>query len=69
MVEQPSARQVRIKAQACRICHNDSVTREGLLPGIEDPRVPGHEIAGIIDAIGKHVIECNVGRDVASIPD
>jgi D-arabinose 1-dehydrogenase-like Zn-dependent alcohol dehydrogenase len=69
MVEQdipdPGARQVRIKTQACN-CHSDSVTKEGLLPGIDDPRIPGREIAGIIDAIVKHVINAT---PVASIPD
>jgi D-arabinose 1-dehydrogenase-like Zn-dependent alcohol dehydrogenase len=48
-VPEPKARQVRIKVQACGICHSDSVTKEGLFPGIQYPRVPGHEIAGVID--------------------
>ena len=50
---EPGARQVRIKVQACGVCHSDSFTKEGLFPGIQYPRVPGHEIAGIIDEVGK----------------
>ncbi|MGD1075959.1 MAG: alcohol dehydrogenase [Thermodesulfovibrionales bacterium] len=46
---------VRIKVQACGICHSDSFTKEGTFPGIQYPRVPGHEIAGIIDAVGPDV--------------
>ena len=45
------ARQVRIKVQACGICHSDSLTKEGLFPGIQSPRVPGHEIAGILASV------------------
>ena len=43
---------VRIKVQACGICHSDSVTKEGLFPNIACPRVSGHEVAGVIDAVG-----------------
>jgi D-arabinose 1-dehydrogenase-like Zn-dependent alcohol dehydrogenase len=46
---------VRIKVQACGICHSDSLTKEGHFPGIEYPRVPGHEVIGVVDAIGKDV--------------
>ncbi len=60
----PGSHQVRIKVQACGICHSDSVTREGLLPGIEYPRVPGHEIVGVIDAIGNDVTEWKTGQRV-----
>jgi D-arabinose 1-dehydrogenase-like Zn-dependent alcohol dehydrogenase len=52
---EPGPTQVRIKVQACGICHSDSVTKDGLFPDIQYPRVPGHEIAGIIDAVGKGV--------------
>src|SRR6476660_10126078 len=52
---QPGARQVRIKVQACGVCHSDSFTKEGLFPCIQYPRVPGHEIAGVIDAVGKGI--------------
>src|SRR5256714_374806 len=62
---EPSATQVRIKVQACGICHGDSVTKDGLFPGIQYPRVPGHEIAGIIDKIGVGVTEWKRGQRVA----
>jgi len=51
-IPEPDPMQVRIKVQACGICHSDSFTKEGLFPGIQYPRVPGHEIAGVIDAVG-----------------
>jgi len=46
---------VRVRVEACGICHSDSLTKEGLWPGIEYPRVPGHEIAGVVDAVGPDV--------------
>jgi D-arabinose 1-dehydrogenase-like Zn-dependent alcohol dehydrogenase len=52
---QPDAGQVRVKVEACGICHSDVLVKEGLWPGIQYPRVPGHEIAGQVDAIGDHV--------------
>jgi D-arabinose 1-dehydrogenase-like Zn-dependent alcohol dehydrogenase len=60
----PPAGWVRIRVQACGVCHSDSVTKEGLLPGIEYPRVPGHEVAGVIDALGANVAEWKVGQAV-----
>jgi D-arabinose 1-dehydrogenase-like Zn-dependent alcohol dehydrogenase len=51
----PEAGHVRIKVQACGVCHSDVLTKEGLLPGIQYPRVPGHEVAGIIDEVGAGV--------------
>ena len=51
-IPEPVAGQVRVKVEACGICHSDSFTKEGLWPGIQYPRVPGHEVAGIIDAVG-----------------
>ncbi len=48
----PGPGQVRIRVQACGVCHSDSITKLGLFPGIAYPRVPGHEIAGVIDAVG-----------------
>lgn len=54
-VPEPGAGQVRIRVQASGICHSDSLTKEGLWPGIEYPRVPGHEIAGTVDALGAGV--------------
>jgi D-arabinose 1-dehydrogenase-like Zn-dependent alcohol dehydrogenase len=49
---EPGSGQVRIKVQACGICHSDSFVKEGSFPGIRYPRVPGHEVAGIVDAVG-----------------
>jgi D-arabinose 1-dehydrogenase-like Zn-dependent alcohol dehydrogenase len=55
---------VRVKVQACGICHSDSVTKEGLFPGIQYPRVPGHEVAGVIDAVGPGVAGWEPGQRV-----
>jgi D-arabinose 1-dehydrogenase-like Zn-dependent alcohol dehydrogenase len=63
-VPEPAPGCVRIKVEACGICHGDSLTKEGLWPGIQYPRVPGHEIAGIIDAVGAEVIAWKVGQRV-----
>jgi D-arabinose 1-dehydrogenase-like Zn-dependent alcohol dehydrogenase len=54
-IPEPGAGLVRIKVQACGICHSDTLTKEGQLPGIAYPRVPGHEVVGIVDAIGSGV--------------
>src|SRR4051812_25654917 len=54
-VPEPGPGSVRIKVHACGICHSDSLTKEGHWPGIEFPRVPGHEVVGVIDAVGKDV--------------
>ena len=51
-IPEPGAGHVRIKVQACGVCHSDALTKEGLWPGIQYPRVPGHEVAGVIDAVG-----------------
>jgi D-arabinose 1-dehydrogenase-like Zn-dependent alcohol dehydrogenase len=56
--------QVRIKVQACGVCHSDVLTKEGSWPGIEFPRVPGHEVAGIVDELGAGVTEWKVGQRV-----
>ncbi|HKX33595.1 MAG TPA: alcohol dehydrogenase [Blastocatellia bacterium] len=63
-IPQPGPRQVRVKVQACGLCHSDSLTKEGHWPGIEYPRVPGHEIAGIIDAVGSEVPRWKPGQRV-----
>jgi D-arabinose 1-dehydrogenase-like Zn-dependent alcohol dehydrogenase len=60
----PRAGTVRIKVQACGICHSDSFTKEGAFPGLQFPRVPGHEIAGIIDAVGTGVPGWTAGQRV-----
>jgi len=63
-IPQPGARQVRVQVQACGLCHSDSLTREGHWPGIVYPRVPGHEVAGVIDAVGADVPDWKVGQRV-----
>lgn len=50
--------------QACGLCHSDSLVKEGIWPGIQFPRVPGHEIAGVIDAVGRDVPEWRAGQRV-----
>jgi D-arabinose 1-dehydrogenase-like Zn-dependent alcohol dehydrogenase len=52
---EPGPGQVRIRVQACGICHSDSLTKLGQWPGIQFPRVPGHEVAGVVDAVGPEV--------------
>lgn len=52
-MREPAATYVRVKVQACGVCHSDSVTKDGLFPGIVYPRSPGHEIMGVIDAVGE----------------
>ncbi|HWZ25463.1 MAG TPA: alcohol dehydrogenase [Verrucomicrobiae bacterium] len=63
-IPQPGPEQVRIKVQACGVCHSDMFTKEGLWPGIEYPRVPGHEVAGIVDEVGAGVSEWKKGQRV-----
>jgi D-arabinose 1-dehydrogenase-like Zn-dependent alcohol dehydrogenase len=60
----PGPRHVRIKVQACGICHSDSFTKMGAFPGIQLPRVPGHEVVGVLDAVGSEVPEWKVGSRV-----
>jgi alcohol dehydrogenase/propanol-preferring alcohol dehydrogenase len=60
-IPEPDPGHVRIKVQASGICHSDSATKEGLWPGIRYPRVPGHEVAGVIDAVGRSVAVWKVG--------
>jgi D-arabinose 1-dehydrogenase-like Zn-dependent alcohol dehydrogenase len=63
-IPQAGAGQVRIRVQACGICHSDSLTKEGYWPGITYPRVPGHEIAGVIDELGAGVAGWKKGQRV-----
>lgn len=60
----PKAGEVRIRVQACGICHSDVFAKEGLFPGIVYPIVPGHEIVGLVDAVGPGVLHWNVGQRV-----
>lgn len=61
---QPGPGAVRIKVQACGVCHSDTVTKEGLFPGIQYPRVPGHEVVGVVDALGAGVTAWKLGQRV-----
>ncbi|WP_322052362.1 alcohol dehydrogenase [Paraburkholderia bannensis] len=63
-IPEPSAGHVLIKVQACGICHSDSLTKEGQWPGLQFPRVPGHEIAGVIERMGAGVEGWSVGQRV-----
>jgi D-arabinose 1-dehydrogenase-like Zn-dependent alcohol dehydrogenase len=63
-IPQPGAGQVRIRVQACGVCHSDVVTKDGLFPGITYPRVPGHEVAGVIDEVGAGVTQWKKGQRV-----
>jgi D-arabinose 1-dehydrogenase-like Zn-dependent alcohol dehydrogenase len=63
-IPKPGAGQVLVKVQACGVCHSDALTKEGAWPGIQYPRVPGHEIAGIIDELGAGVAEWKKGQRV-----
>jgi D-arabinose 1-dehydrogenase-like Zn-dependent alcohol dehydrogenase len=63
-IPEPTHGSVRIKVQACGICHSDSITKEGLMPGIQYPRVPGHEVVGIVDAVGPGVARWKTGQRV-----
>ena len=64
-IPEPGPGTVRIKVEACGICHSDSVTKEGLFPNIQYPRVPGHEVVGIVDAIAPGVPRWQTGQRVA----
>jgi len=63
-IPQPGAGQVRVKVEACGICHSDVLVKEGQWPGLQFPRVPGHEIAGRIDALGSGVTGWGSGQRV-----
>ncbi|PMS18554.1 alcohol dehydrogenase [Trinickia dabaoshanensis] len=63
-VPEPPDGHVLVKVQACGICHSDSLTKEGMWPGLQFPRVPGHEVAGVIDKLGARVDDWRVGQRV-----
>jgi D-arabinose 1-dehydrogenase-like Zn-dependent alcohol dehydrogenase len=63
-IPKPGAGEVRVKVEACGVCHSDVFTKEGALPGIQYPRVPGHEVAGIIDELGPAVSAWKKGQRV-----
>ena len=63
-IPEPGPGTVRIKVHACGICHSDVLTKSGGIPGLQYPRVPGHEVVGVIDAVGPLVTAWQVGRRV-----
>jgi D-arabinose 1-dehydrogenase-like Zn-dependent alcohol dehydrogenase len=63
-IPQPGPGHVRIRVQACGVCHSDVLTKEGGWPGLEYPRVPGHEVAGVIDEAGPGVTQWTKGQRV-----
>jgi D-arabinose 1-dehydrogenase-like Zn-dependent alcohol dehydrogenase len=63
-IPEPDAGHLRIKVRACGVCHSDVLTKEGLWPGIQYPRVPGHEVAGIVDEVGAGVSAWKKGQRV-----
>src|SRR5262245_62800585 len=60
----PGPGQIRIKVQACGVCHSDAFTKEGSWPGIQYPRVPGHEVVGLVDGVGAGVAGWTKGQRV-----
>nr|WP_263785892.1 alcohol dehydrogenase [Salinibacter grassmerensis] len=63
-VPDPDDHEVRIRVEACGICHSDAFVKEGTFPGLEYPRVPGHEVAGVVDAVGADVTQWSEGDRV-----
>ena len=63
-IPEPGRAQVRIKVEACGVCHSDAIVKESGFPGLQYPRVPGHEIAGRIDAVGADVTQWKAGQRV-----
>ena len=63
-IQKPGAGQVRIRVEACGICHTDAATIEGIYPGLTLPRVPGHEVVGRIEALGSGVSKWKIGQRV-----
>lgn len=64
LVPEPGAGQVRIRVEACGICHTDAATVMGVYPGLTLPRVPGHEVVGRIEALGAGVSRWKIGQRV-----
>lgn len=63
-IPEPGVGSVRIKVEACGVCHSDAVTKEGAFPGIQYPRAPGHEVAGIVDAVAAGAVGWTKGQRV-----
>jgi propanol-preferring alcohol dehydrogenase len=67
-IREPAAGQVRIRVEACGICHTDAATITGVYPGLSLPRVPGHEVIGRIEALGNGVSRWKIGQRVGVGP-
>jgi D-arabinose 1-dehydrogenase-like Zn-dependent alcohol dehydrogenase len=63
-IPKPGPKEVRIKVHACGVCHSDVLTKEGSWPGIQYPRVPGHEVIGIVDELGEDISDWKKGQRV-----
>src|SRR5258708_14853820 len=63
-IPEPERGWVRVKVEACGVCHSDSLVKEGLWPGIQYPRVPGHEVIGVVDGVGEGVKPWQTGQRV-----
>jgi propanol-preferring alcohol dehydrogenase len=63
-IPEPGSGEIRIKVEACGICHSDAFVKFGVFPGLEYPRVPGHEVAGVVDAVGAGVTAFRKGDRV-----
>jgi propanol-preferring alcohol dehydrogenase len=63
-IPQPKENEVLIKVEACGVCHGDAVVKEGRFPGLHYPRIPGHEVVGVIDQIGSGSKHWKVGQRV-----
>jgi D-arabinose 1-dehydrogenase-like Zn-dependent alcohol dehydrogenase len=63
-IPEPAVHEVRIKVEACGVCHGDAVVKEGQMPGIKYPRIPGHEVVGVIDKLGSEVTTWEIGKRV-----
>src|SRR5256886_3849139 len=61
-IPEPKSGWVRVKVEACGVCHSDSLVKDGLWPGIQYPRIPGHEVIGVIDAVGPDVPDWKSGQ-------
>jgi D-arabinose 1-dehydrogenase-like Zn-dependent alcohol dehydrogenase len=66
-IPEPGLGQVRIKVEACGVCHSDSLVKEGHWPGLQFPRVPGHEVIGIVDAVGSVLATVTAGDAMSAM--
>ncbi len=62
----PGPEEIRIRVQACGVCHSDTVTVQRLFPFVRHPRIPGHEVVGVVDALGPGVKGFKIGERVGS---